>query len=201
MPSPFSTGPAPEFSWMLTVQNREHLSLVLYPWNITDFIKYKVIINMHLCKIHTSQLTIRRLRRNLREHYTWNVKLLNIKVMKATEMSWCETNAHKRTWIFYEINHDGPVVSPIWSSGESSPIIRRNQPKHNVKEKRIALSRTQFQCFRLAFHSFSFLLCSSRQPYNSREFSNLWLGTGAPTRSAHCAAAQAAHPCSRTWFS
>jgi hypothetical protein len=73
----------------------------------------------------------------------------------------------------------GPVILPIWSRGESS------------------LSRTQFRCFRLAFHSFSFLLCSSRQPYNAREFSNLWLGIGAPTRSAPCAAAQAAHPWNR----
>jgi hypothetical protein len=32
--------------------------------NVTDFIRYQLIINMHLCKIHTSQLTIRRLRWN-----------------------------------------------------------------------------------------------------------------------------------------
>jgi hypothetical protein len=94
----------------------------------------------------------------------------------------------------------GPVVLPIWSSGKSSPIIRRNQPKHNVMEKRIALSRTQFRCFRLAFHSLSFLLRFSRQPYNAREFSHLWLGIGAPTRSAPCATAESAHPWSRVWF-
>jgi hypothetical protein len=43
-------------------------------------------------------------------------------------------------------------------------------------------------------------LCSSRQPYNAREFSNLWVGIGAPTRSAPCAAAQAAHPWSRPCY-
>jgi hypothetical protein len=42
-------------------------------------------------------------------------------------------------------------------------------------------------------------LCSSGQPYNAREFSNLWLGIGAPTRSVPCATAQAAHPWSRPW--
>jgi hypothetical protein len=32
------------------------------------------------------------------------------------------------------------------------------------------------------------------------EFSNVWVGIGAPTRSAPCAAAQAAHPWSRPWL-
>jgi hypothetical protein len=60
--------------------------------------------------------SIRRLRWNLREHYTWHMKLSIIKVIKATEKSWCETNAHKRTWIIYEINHDG-VKDATWSRG------------------------------------------------------------------------------------
>jgi hypothetical protein len=128
---------------------------------------------------------------------TWNCQLLSLwrQRRRADE---------RQTHMDYLLNKPrrwkmrlGPVVLPISSSGQSSPIIRRNQPKHNVKEKRIALSRTQFRFFRLAFHSLSFLLCSSRQPYNARAFSNLWLGIGAPTRSAPCVAAQAAHPWSQ----
>jgi hypothetical protein len=91
----------------------------------------------------------------------------------------------KRTWIIYEINHDGErcdLVPWFWPSEVGSQD-----------------SRTQFRCFRLAFHSLSFLLCFSRQPYNAREFSNLWLWIGAPTRSAPCAAEQAARPWSRPW--
>lgn len=48
---------------------------------------------MHLYKIHTKQLMIRRLQWNLHEHYMCEL------------VSYGETNAIKRKWILYEIYH------------------------------------------------------------------------------------------------
>jgi hypothetical protein len=64
-----------------------------------------------------------------------------------------------RTWIIYEIDHDG----------ERCDLVPRFYPSEVVGSQ-VSLVLTSVPMFSV---NFPFALCSSRQPYNAREFSKL----------------------------